>query len=70
MQFTVEEVCAIARPWGIRNKSGNRHISRFFATQQEAETFAQAMNEAWAKMERKHVSKCIESAIAALTPQA
>lgn len=62
MQFTVEEVHAAAQPWAIRNASGNRHISRFFATQQEAEAFAAAMNEAWAKMERKSVSKAIEAA--------
>ena len=29
-----------AQPWAIRNATGNRHISRFFATQQEAEMFA------------------------------
>lgn len=61
MQFTVEQVHA-AQPWAIRNKSGNRHISRFFATQQEAEIFANAMNEAWAKMERKSVNRAIEAA--------
>ena len=61
MQFTAEEVHA-AQPWAIRNKSGNRHISRFFATQHEAEIFAQAMNEAWAKMERKSVNRAIEAA--------
>jgi hypothetical protein len=68
MQFTVEEVHA-AQPWAIRNATGNRHISRFFATQQEAEMFAQAMNEAWEKQKRKNLTKCIEAAIA-LTSQA
>ena len=61
MQFIVEEVHA-AQPWAIRNAAGNRHISRFFATQQEAEIFANAMNEAWAKMERKSVNRAIEAA--------
>ena len=69
MQFQVEEVHAIAQPWAIRNAAGNRHISRFFATQQEAQRFAQAMNEAWEKQERKSVSKAIEAA-KALTSQA
>ena len=70
MQFTVEEVHA-AQPWAIRNATGNRHVSRFFATQQEAQRFANAMNEAWAKMERKNLTKCIEAAAAiALTSQA
>ena len=68
MQFTVEEVHA-SQPWAIRNATGNRHISRFFATQQEAEMFAQAMNEAWAKQERKSVTRAVEAAIA-LTSQA
>lgn len=61
MQFTAEEVHA-AQPWAIRNATGNRHISKFFATQQEAQRFANAMNEAWAKMERKSVSRAIEAA--------
>jgi hypothetical protein len=39
MQFTIEEVHAV-QPWAIRNATGNRHISKFFATQQEAQTFA------------------------------
>ena len=69
MQFTVEEVHA-AQPWAIRNKTGNRHISCFFATQSEAQRFANAMNEAWAKMERKNVTKAINEAAKALTPQA
>ena len=68
MQFIVEEVHA-AQPWAIRNAAGNRHISRFFATQQEAEIFAIAMNKVWASMERKHLSKAIEAA-KALTSQA
>jgi hypothetical protein len=68
MQFTIEEVHAV-QPWAIRNATGNRHISKFFATQQEAQTFANAMNEAWAKMKRKSLTRCIEAAIA-LTPQA
>ena len=68
MQFTVEEVHA-AQPWAIRNATGNRHINKFFATQQEAQRFANAMNEAWAKMERKNVTKAIEAA-KALTSQA
>lgn len=61
MQFTAEQVHA-AQPWAIRNATGNRHISRFFATQQEAEIFANAMNQAWAKMERKSVNRAIEAA--------
>ena len=65
MQFQVEEVHA-AQPWAIRNAAGNRHISRFFATQQEANIFAQAMNEAWEKQERKNLTKCIEAAKAAI----
>ena len=68
MQFQVEQVHA-AQPWAIRNAAGNRHISRFFATQQEAEIFANAMNKIWAKMSRKNLTKCIEAAIA-LTSQA
>ena len=58
-----------AQPWAIRNATGNRHISQFFATQQEAEVFAHAMNQVWKKQERKHLTKCIEAA-KALTPQA
>lgn len=68
MQFIAEEVHA-AQPWAIRNATGNRHISEFFATESEAQKFANAMNEAWAKMERKHLTKCIEIA-KALTSQA
>jgi hypothetical protein len=68
MQFTIEEVHAV-QPWAIRNATGNRHISQFFATQQEAQTFAIAMNQAWEKQERKNLTKCIEAA-KALTPQA
>ena len=62
MQFTAEEVHAAQEPWAIRNAAGNRHISRFFATQQEAEIFANAMNEAWAKTERKSVNRAIAAA--------
>ena len=68
MQFQVEKVHAF-QPWAIRNATGNRHISKFFATQQEAQTFAIAMNNTWEKMERKHLTKCIEIA-KALTSQA
>ena len=67
MQFQAEEVHA-AQPWAIRNATGNRHISRFFSTQQEAEIFANAMNEAWAKMERKSVNRAIEEAAEAIAP--
>ena len=68
MQFTVEEVHA-ARPWAIRNATGNRHISEFFATESEAQRFAQAMNQVWNAQERKHLTKAIEAA-KALTSQA
>lgn len=68
MQFTVEQVHA-AQPWAIRNATGNRHISQFFATQQEAEVFANAMNQTWEKQKRKNLTKCIETA-KALTSQA
>ena len=69
MQFVVEEVHA-ARPWAIRNKSGNQHASKFFTTQAEAEIFAQAMNKAWEQMERKSFTRAIQWAEQALTPQA
>ena len=65
MQFTVEQVHA-AQPWAIRNATGNRHISKFFAMENEAQRFANAMNEAWEKQERKNLTKCIEAAEAAI----
>ena len=65
MQFTVEEVHA-AQPWAIRNATGNRHISKIFAMENEAQRFANAMNEAWEKQERKNLTKCIEAAEAAI----
>ena len=68
MQFQVEKVHA-AQPWAIRNATGNRHISKFFAIESHAQTFANAMNEAWEKQERKNLTKCIEIA-KALTSQA
>jgi len=61
MQFTVEQVHA-AQPWAIRNTSSNRHANVFFQSESEAQIFAQAMNEAWAKMERKSFARAIEAA--------
>lgn len=65
MQFQVEKVHA-AHPWAIRNATGNRHISKFFATENEAQKFANAMNQAWFKMERKSVNRAIEAAEVAI----
>lgn len=62
MQFIAEEVCAETHPWAIRNTSGNRHANAFFKTGSEAQSFAQAMNEAWAKMERKSAARAVEAA--------
>lgn len=67
MQFQVEKVHA-AQPWAIRNATGNRHISRFFVTEGEAQRFANAMNQAWFKMERKSVNRAIEAAEVAIAP--
>lgn len=68
MQFIAEEVHAV-RPWAIRNTATNRHISEFFATENEAQRFATGMNQAWNAQERKHLTKAIEAA-KALTSQA
>lgn len=65
MQFIVEEVCSESHPWAIRNTSGNRHANVFFQAESEAQIFANAMNEAWGKMERKSFTRAVDAAKAA-----